>query len=229
MTGDVRTPRRRELRTRTRTRCGLLGRSRECAEGGLEGGQTAADHVGLLQAGAARGPLGVHRRTDSLQRGERVSDPGAVGGVLRDLLAQGVQRLRQIIGAPLDIGPPGRLRRRRPARPGASATLIASCRVEPFAYASTSLDRQPAAAAERRRPSARSMRSGRPGQGRPAGSRARSGWCRRRRDGAPRNRWPRLRRWRARRDAGPGRCGRGPARQGADRGVLDGAPASRRQ
>jgi hypothetical protein len=36
--------------------------------------------------------------------------------------------------------------------PGASATLIASCRAEPFAYASTSLDRQPAAAAERRRP-----------------------------------------------------------------------------
>jgi len=27
--------------------------------------------------------------------------------VLRDLLAQGVQRLRQIISAPLDIGPPG--------------------------------------------------------------------------------------------------------------------------
>jgi WD40 repeat protein len=26
--------------------------------------------------------------------------------MLRDLLAQGVQRLRQIIGAPLDIGPP---------------------------------------------------------------------------------------------------------------------------
>ena len=45
----------------------LLGRSRECAEGGLEGGQTAADHVGLLQAGAARGPLGVHRGADSLQ------------------------------------------------------------------------------------------------------------------------------------------------------------------
>src|SRR5271157_5650394 len=35
--------------------------------------------------------------------------------------------------------------------PGASATLIASCRAEPLAYASTSLDRQPAAAAERRR------------------------------------------------------------------------------
>ena len=35
--------------------------------------------------------------------------------------------------------------------PGASATLIASCRAEPFAYASTSLDCQPAAAAERRR------------------------------------------------------------------------------
>ena len=65
--------------------------SRECAEGGLEGGQTAADHVGLLQAGAARGPLGVHRGADSLQRGERISDPGAVGGMLRDLLAQRVQ------------------------------------------------------------------------------------------------------------------------------------------
>ena len=35
--------------------------------------------------------------------------------------------------------------------PGASATLIASCRAEPFAYASMSLDRRPAAAAERRR------------------------------------------------------------------------------
>src|SRR5258705_6743586 len=35
--------------------------------------------------------------------------------------------------------------------PGASATLIASCRAEPFAYASTSLDRQPSAVAERRR------------------------------------------------------------------------------
>src|SRR6185312_13514565 len=35
--------------------------------------------------------------------------------------------------------------------PGASATLIASCRAEPFAYASTSLDRQLAAVAERRR------------------------------------------------------------------------------
>src|SRR6516162_794416 len=36
--------------------------------------------------------------------------------------------------------------------PGASATLIASCRAEPLAYASTSLDRRPAEAAERRRP-----------------------------------------------------------------------------
>src|SRR5262249_32837400 len=36
--------------------------------------------------------------------------------------------------------------------PGDSATLIASCRAEPLAYASTSRDRQPAAAAERRRP-----------------------------------------------------------------------------
>src|SRR6516162_6584814 len=36
--------------------------------------------------------------------------------------------------------------------PGASATLIASCRAEPFAYASISLDRQSAAFAERRRP-----------------------------------------------------------------------------
>jgi hypothetical protein len=35
--------------------------------------------------------------------------------------------------------------------PGASATAIASCRAEPFAYASTSLDRQLPAAAERRR------------------------------------------------------------------------------
>jgi len=34
--------------------------------------------------------------------------------------------------------------------PGDAATLIASCRAEPFAYASTSRDRQPAAAAERR-------------------------------------------------------------------------------
>ena len=127
----------------------LLGRSRECAEGGLEGGQTAADHVGLLQVappGAARHP------SPSGQPAARRAcrDPGAVGGVLRDLLAQGVQRLRQIIGAPLDIGPPGgRVGGGQPA--GASATLIASCRAEPFAYASTSLDRQPAAAAERRR------------------------------------------------------------------------------
>src|SRR5690348_8709754 len=35
--------------------------------------------------------------------------------------------------------------------PGASATTIASCRAEPLAYASMSLDRQPAVAAERRR------------------------------------------------------------------------------
>src|SRR5262245_66574917 len=35
--------------------------------------------------------------------------------------------------------------------PCASATTIASCRAEPLAYASMSLDRQPAAAAERRR------------------------------------------------------------------------------
>jgi hypothetical protein len=35
--------------------------------------------------------------------------------------------------------------------PGVSATLIASCRAEPFEYASMSLDCQPAAVAERRR------------------------------------------------------------------------------
>src|SRR5689334_21041621 len=35
--------------------------------------------------------------------------------------------------------------------PCASATTIASCRAEPLAYASMSLDRQPAVAAERRR------------------------------------------------------------------------------
>src|ERR1700750_223353 len=35
--------------------------------------------------------------------------------------------------------------------PGASATTIASCRAEPLAYASMSLDCQPAVAAERRR------------------------------------------------------------------------------
>ena len=35
--------------------------------------------------------------------------------------------------------------------PGASATLIASCKAEPFAYASMSRDRQSAEAAERRR------------------------------------------------------------------------------
>jgi len=121
------------------------------AEGGFEGGQAAADHVGLPQAGAAGGPLGVHRGADSLQRGERVGDPGAVGRALRDLLAQGVQRLRQVIGAPLDVGPPGGA---SPAAspPGASATLIASCRVEPLAYASMSRDRKSAAAADRRRP-----------------------------------------------------------------------------
>src|SRR6266542_2360158 len=39
-----------------------------------------------------------------------------------------------------------------PRSPCTSATLIASCRAEPLAYASMSLDRQPAAAAERRRP-----------------------------------------------------------------------------
>src|SRR2546423_1179881 len=39
-----------------------------------------------------------------------------------------------------------------PRSPCTSATLIASCRAEPLAYASMSLDRQPAAAALRRRP-----------------------------------------------------------------------------
>jgi hypothetical protein len=51
-----------------------------------------------------------------------IIEVAAVGRVLRDLLAHGVQRLRQIIGAPLDVSPPG-----------ASATLIASCRAEPLA------------------------------------------------------------------------------------------------
>ena len=97
-----------------------------------------------------------------------------------------------------------------------------SSRAEPFAYASTSLDRQPAAAAERRRAERAIDAIRRPGQGRPAEPRARSGWCRRRRR-APRNRSGRRLGGGGRRDAGPGRDGRGPARQAADR-AADGAP-----
>ena len=67
-------------------------------------------------------------------------DLGAVGGVLRDRLAQGVQRLRQIIRAPLDVDHRAAASAAA-SPPGRSATLIASCRAEPFAYASTSLDR----------------------------------------------------------------------------------------
>jgi hypothetical protein len=91
-------------------------RGPERAQGRLEGGQTVADDSGLFQAGAAWSPFGVHRRADSLQRGERVIDPGTVGGVRRNLLVQSVERLGQIIGAPLDVGPPGGRVGGRPAR-----------------------------------------------------------------------------------------------------------------
>ena len=204
----------------------LLGRSRECAEGGLEGGQTAADHVGLLQAGAARGPLGVHRRADSLQRGERVSDPGAVGGVLRDLLAQGVQRLRQIIGAPLDIGPPGgRVGGSQPAGRFGDAHRVMQGRAfrvridEPGpparrgcrAAAGGARDQGDQAGQDKD-----AQQDPEPDQAGAGGGDGRRGTSGRRLGGG------------GRRDAGPGRGGRGPARQAADR-AADGAPASRRQ
>ncbi len=50
-------------------------------------------------------PLGVHRGPGRLQRGEHVGDPGLIVGV-REGFAQRVQRLREIIRAPLDVGPP---------------------------------------------------------------------------------------------------------------------------
>ena len=85
--------------------------------------------------------------------------------------------------------PTGRPRRRWPAR---RAPRRRSSR---HAGPSLSRTRRRAGIASPPRPpsgggrSARSTRSGRPGQGRRAGPRARSGWCRRRRR-APRNRWP---------------------------------------
>ena len=103
-------------------------RGPERAQGQLEGGQTGADDFGLFQAGAAWSPFGVHRRADSLQRGKRVIDLGAVGGVRRDLLVQSVERLGQIIGAPLDVGPPGSRVGGQPARCFSDAHLIMKSR-----------------------------------------------------------------------------------------------------
>ena len=136
----------------------------ERPEGHLEGGQPVADNFGLPRVGAAGSAFGVQCRTDCLQRSERVLDPGTVA-VVRDRLTQRIERLYEVIGAPLDVSPPGRCvtvgeltGAFRGAHallsansPGPSAALIASCRAEPFAYASISLDRQSAVAAERRR------------------------------------------------------------------------------
>ena len=135
-----------------RTRPGSLGifliGAPEPAERQIEGVQAAADDLGLLRAGAARGALGIHGRTDRLQRSEDVGDPA--WSRIRDRFAQRVQRLGEIVRAPLDVIPPGA---------ASAAAKVARC----FRHAHGVMqgrslgvrvdepDRQPAAAAERRR------------------------------------------------------------------------------
>jgi 4-carboxymuconolactone decarboxylase len=86
---------------------GVLGPdAAERTQGQLECVQAVADDLGLLRAGAAGCPLGIHRGADRLQRHEHIGDPGPIG-IVRGRFAQCVQRLGEIIRTPLDVGPPG--------------------------------------------------------------------------------------------------------------------------
>ena len=160
------------------------------------------------------------------------------GECRRDLLAQGVQRLRQIIGAPLDIGPPGgRVGGGQPAGRFGDAHRVMQGRAfriridepgPPARRGSRAAARgahdqcdqadQDKDAQQDPEPDQASAGGGGGGRGTAGrrGRRRRHGYGTTRLGGG------------GRRDAGPGRGGRGPARQAADR-AADGPPASRRQ
>ena len=134
-----------------------------------------------------------------------------------------------IIGAPLDIGPPGgRVGGSQPAGRFGDAHRVMQSRA--FAYASTSLDRQPAAAAERRREE-RAIKAIRPAMTRtPSRTQSQIRLVPEEATGAAEP--VACGGGGGRRDAGPGRGGRGPARQAADRAPRSARirrPAIRRQ
>jgi phosphoserine phosphatase len=78
----------------------------EGAQGRLERAQAAADDLGLPGVGSPGRALGVHPGAHGLQRGQHIGDTGAVLFAWCGL-AHGIERLRQVIGLALDVGPAG--------------------------------------------------------------------------------------------------------------------------